>query len=212
MNLNISFNPLSFLNWKSNCPSLMVELLYLSPPEIFLLVFDHFLAYCYYEMLHIHVVCFLPEDWNRIFVHKSLISLSGNLCFKTIILVLMLIVAGLVIISRPHELNGYFHLIFTIRGLFNSVQSLSRVSLFATPWTAARQASLSITSSRSLPRLMSIESVMPSSHLILCHPLLLLPPIPPASESLPMSQLFAWGGQSIGFSAVASVLPKNTQD
>ena len=63
---------------------------------------------------------------------------------------------------------------------FRSVQSLSRVRLFATPWIAARQASLSITNSRSSLRLMSIESVMPSSHLILCHPLLLLPPVPPS--------------------------------
>ena len=63
---------------------------------------------------------------------------------------------------------------------FSSVQSLSRVRLFATPWITARQASLSITNSRSSPRLTSIESVMPSSHLILCHPLLLLPPIPPS--------------------------------
>ena len=62
---------------------------------------------------------------------------------------------------------------------FSSVQSLSRVQLFATPWIAARQASLSITNSRSSPRLTSIDSVMPSSHLILCRPLLLLPPIPP---------------------------------
>ena len=62
----------------------------------------------------------------------------------------------------------------------NSVQSLSRVRLFATPWIAPRQASLSITNSRSSLRLMSIKSVMPSSHLILCHPLLLLPPIPPS--------------------------------
>ena len=61
-----------------------------------------------------------------------------------------------------------------------SVQSLSHVRLFATPWTAARQASLSISNSRSSLRLMSIESVMPSSHLILCHPLLLLTPIPPS--------------------------------
>ena len=61
---------------------------------------------------------------------------------------------------------------------FSSVQSLSRVRLFATPWIAARQASWSITNSRSSLRLTSIESVMPSSHLILCHPLLLLPPIP----------------------------------
>ena len=63
---------------------------------------------------------------------------------------------------------------------FVIVQSLSRVRLFATPWTAARQASLSITSSQSLLKLMSIESVMLSSHLILCRPLLLLPPIPPS--------------------------------
>ena len=62
---------------------------------------------------------------------------------------------------------------------FSFVQSLNRVRLFATPWIAALQASLSITNSRSLPKLMLIESVMPSSHLILCHPLLLLPPIPP---------------------------------
>ena len=63
---------------------------------------------------------------------------------------------------------------------FSSVQSLSRVRLFATPWSTARQASLSITNSRSSLRLMSIESVMPSSHLILCRPLLLLPPVPPS--------------------------------
>ena len=63
---------------------------------------------------------------------------------------------------------------------FSSVQLLSRVRLFVTPWTAARQASLSITNSRSPPKPMSIESVMPSSHLILCNPLLLLPPIPPS--------------------------------
>ena len=63
---------------------------------------------------------------------------------------------------------------------FNSVHSLSCVQLFATPWTAAHQASLSITNSWSLPKLMSMKSVMTSSHLILCRPLLLLPPIPPS--------------------------------
>ena len=63
---------------------------------------------------------------------------------------------------------------------FNSVQSLSHVQLFATPWIVAHQASLSITSSRSSLRFTSIESVMPSSHLILCRPLLLLPPTPPS--------------------------------
>ena len=64
--------------------------------------------------------------------------------------------------------------------LFSSVQLLSSVRLFATPWTAACQASLSITSSQSLLKLMSIESVMPSNHLILCHPLLLPPSIFPS--------------------------------
>ena len=68
---------------------------------------------------------------------------------------------------------------------FSSVQSLSHVRLFATPGIAALQASLSITNSWSLPKLMSIESVMPSSHLILCHPLLLLPPIPPSIRVFP---------------------------
>ena len=63
---------------------------------------------------------------------------------------------------------------------FSSVQSLSCVQLFATPWIAARQASLSITNSRSSLRFTSIELVMPSSHLILCRPLLLLTPIPPS--------------------------------
>ena len=63
---------------------------------------------------------------------------------------------------------------------FRSIQSLSRVRLFETPWIAACQASLSITNSRSSLKLTSIESVMPSSHLILCRPLLLMPPIPPS--------------------------------
>ena len=81
---------------------------------------------------------------------------------------------------------------------FWSVQLLSRVQLFATPWHAAHQASLSITNSRSLLKLTSIKSVMPSSHLILCRSLLLPPSIPPSIRSFPMSQLFASGGQRIG--------------
>ena len=93
-----------------------------------------------------------------------------------------------------------------------SVQSLSRVWLYVTPWTTARQAFLSITNSQSSPKPMSIESVMPSNHLILWHPLLLLPSIFPSIRVFSMSQLFAWGGQSIGVSASTSVLPMNTQD
>ena len=95
---------------------------------------------------------------------------------------------------------------------FSSVWSLSHVRLFATPRTAACQASLSITNSWSSLKLTSIESVMPSSHLIFCHPILLLPQSLPASESFPMSQLFAWGGQSTGVSSLASFLSKNNQD
>ena len=92
-----------------------------------------------------------------------------------------------------------------------SVWSLSSVRVFATPWTTAHQASLSITNSRSLLKLMSIESVMPSNHLILCSPFSHLQPFP-ASGSFPMSQFFTSGGRSIGASASASVLPMNIQD
>ena len=98
-----------------------------------------------------------------------------------------------------------------VRHDFSSVQSLSWVRLFATPWIAACQASLSITNSQSSLRLMSIESVMPSSHLILCRPLLLLPPIPPRIRVFSNELIFAWGGQSTGVSASASFLPKKSQ-
>ena len=97
---------------------------------------------------------------------------------------------------------------FELLDIFSSVQSLSRVRLFVTPWIAARQASLSITISQRSLRFMFIESVMPSSHLILGRPLTSCPQSLPASESFPMSQLFAWGRQSTGASALASFLPK----
>ena len=74
--------------------------------------------------------------------------------------------------------------------MHSSVQSLSRVQLFVTPWTAAHQASLSITNSQSSPKLMSIESMMPSSHLILCCPLLLLPLIPPSIRVFSNESIF----------------------
>ena len=95
---------------------------------------------------------------------------------------------------------------------FSSVQSLSHVQLFATPWTAALQASLSITNSQSLLKLMSTESVMPSNQLILCHPFSSLLQSFPALGSFQMSQFFASGGQSIRVSASASILPMNIQD
>ena len=91
--------------------------------------------------------------------------------------------------------------------LFSSVQLLSRVWLFVTPWTAACQASLSITNSQSLLKLTSITSVMPSNHLILCRPLLLPPSIFPSIRVFSNDD-----GQSIGVSASASVFPMNIQD
>ena len=91
----------------------------------------------------------------------------------------------------------------------SSVQSLSHVQLFVTPWTVACQASLSITNSQSLLKLMSIKLVMPSNHFSLCCPILLQSF--PASGSFPRSQFFASGGQSIGVSASASVLLMNIQ-
>ena len=92
------------------------------------------------------------------------------------------------------------------------VQLFSHIQLSVTQWTAAHRASLFITNSQSLLKLMSIELVMPSNHLIFCWS-----PSPPAfilsqHQSFPVSQFFTLGGQSFGVSASASVLPMNTQD
>ena len=95
--------------------------------------------------------------------------------------------------------------------LIHSVQLLSHVWLFATPWIAARQASLSITNFQSLLKHKFIELVMLSNHLILCHPLLLLPTIPPSIRVFSNESTLRKGGQSIGVSASASVLPMNTE-
>ena len=94
----------------------------------------------------------------------------------------------------------------------SSIELLSCVRLFSTPWTAARQASLSISNCQSLLKLTSIEWLMPPNHLILCRPLLFLPSIFPSIRVCSVSQLFASRGQSIGVSALASVLPMNTED
>ena len=96
--------------------------------------------------------------------------------------------------------------IWTIKKVIRSDQSLSRVRLFATPWIAARQASLSITNSRSPPKPMSIESVMPSSHLILCCPLLLPPPIFPSISVFSNESVLhiRWTNWSFSFSISSS--------
>ena len=95
----------------------------------------------------------------------------------------------------------------------SSVQfSHSVMSDSETPWTAAYQASLSNINSQSPPKTMSIDSMMPSNHLILCHPLLFLPSIFPSIRVFSNESAFSSGGQSIGVSASTSVLPVNTQD
>ena len=108
------------------------------------------------------------------------------------------------------QLNKTWH-IQTIK-FFVVVHWLSHVRLFGTPQTAAWQASLSFTVSQSLLKLKSIESVIPSNHLIFCRPLLLLPSIFPSIRFFSVGQFFASGGESIGASASASVLPINIQD
>ena len=110
---------------------------------------------------------------------------------------------------RRHSYSDSCWLLFNL--LFYSVQPPGCVWLFATPWTAARQASPSLTISWSLHTSMSIESVMPSIHLILRHPLLLLPSIFPSIGSFPMSWFIKSGVQRIGASAPASVFPMTIQ-
>ena len=112
------------------------------------------------------------------------------------------------------EFRGCGHIRHTLRTQykFSSVQLLSCVQLFVTPWTAALQASLSITNSRSSPKPMSIELVVPSNHLILCCPLLLLPSIFPSIRVSSNESVLCIRWPNIGISASTSVLPMNTQD
>ena len=112
--------------------------------------------------------------------------------------------------ANKHKLRqGKRSYIISLWIQFSSVQSLSRVRLFATPWTTACRASLSITNSCSLPKFMSIESVMSSTISSSVVPFSSCPQSLPASESFPMSQIVAWGGQSTGVSALASFFPRN---
>ena len=114
------------------------------------------------------------------------------------------------------QLSSHYVLIYgigsSLGSVFSSFQLLSRVRLFATPWTTACQASLSITNSRSKPKPMSLVSVMHPTSSSSVVPFSSCPQSFPASGSFQMSQLFSSGGQSVGVSASTSVLPMNTQD
>ena len=112
--------------------------------------------------------------------------------------------------DQEKDKDVHSHHIFNIAlGVLSSVQSLSRVRLVA--WIAARQAFLSITSSWSLPKLMSIESVMPSNHLILCRPLLLLSPIPPSIRVFSNESTLHMRWPKYWSFSLASFLPKKSQ-
>ena len=120
----------------------------------------------------------------------------------------MILIHKCILIYIIHKIEGSI----TLYDQFSSVQSLSLVRLFATPWIAAHQASLSIANSRSSPKLMSIDLVMPSSHLILCRPLPLLPPIPPSIRDFSNDSTLQMRWPKNGISALTSVRPKNTKD
>ena len=120
---------------------------------------------CFKSYFFLEIIWQCSCFFDPFFSSNNVFTLSSEflfLCLKTVTLIHTFILTSEVSVQ------------------FSSVQSLSHAWLFATPWIAARQASLSITNSQSSLRLRSIKSVMPSSHLILCHPLLLLPPIPPS--------------------------------
>ena len=112
--------------------------------------------------------------------------------------------------NSPHL---FFFLFFTFQFFSVEFSSVAQsCPTLCSPMNRSTPGLLSITNSRSSPRLTSIESVMPSSHLILCRPLLLLPPIPPSIRVFSNESTLYTGGQIIGVSASASVFPKNTQD
>ena len=133
---------------------------------------------CAYIWKNIGIMPFFTKYWLNQIYFDTLINVKAALWFKCVV---------------------WYMLLFAL-----VVQLLSRVRLFVTPWTAALQASLSITISLSLLKLMPIELVVSSNHLIHCHALLLLPSIFPATGTFLMSQLFTSDGQSIGASASVS--------
>ena len=155
---------------------------------------------------------------NQLF--KSLMNLASKFCLIHQILRTVLSPTDYHFLQASQKLFAGKMLPWPVRGrkcfsgvcqimYFVVVQSLSCVQLFAIPWPAAHQTSLSFTISWSLLKLRSIESVMPSNHLILCHILFLLPPIFPSIRVFSSESAVASGGRSMGASTSASVLPMN---
>ena len=167
--------------------------------------------------LYCSLVTLCQESWNHCDSNGS--RNSDKLCPKCLLRFFFSFCpvvswSPLFITFEIHLSNFGSQLLSTaiFRNSFNSVHSLNRVRLFATPWTAAHQGSLSITNSQSLFKLMSIETVMPSNHLILCRPLLFPPSIFPSIRVFSNESDLASDSQSIVVSGSASVLPMNIQD
>ena len=137
---------------------------------------------------------------------------SNHLIFCCPLLLLPSIFPSIRVFSNESALHIRWPKYRSFSFSISSVQLLSCVRPFVTPWTVTCQPYLSITNSWSLLKLMSIELVMPFNHLILCCPLLLPPIFHSIRVFFPMNQFFSLGGQSIGVSASASVLPVNIQD
>ena len=154
-------------------------------------------------MWHVYFYVFIHPTYSFYHYMNIFAKNSGITEKHKNLIILHLSIKGraLQIFRYPNYSYIYYHML---------VQSLSCVRLFATPWTIAYQASLSITNSWSLLKLISIESVMPSNHLILCHPFSSCLQSFPASGSFPISQLFASGGQSIMMNRMDVKLQKSS--
>ena len=169
--------------------------------------------FCFYPLsAFLHFLCYFNYSLSQWSLQTSPSWMGpSSVCFWYWAHISVVWVPCSPLISWQEDIWMFIIIFLYLEANWISVQfSPSVVSLFAAPWTAAHQVSLSITNSCSFLRPMPIESAMPSNRLILCCPLLLLPSSFPASGSFPVSQLFASGGQSIG--ALASVLPMNIQD
>ena len=168
-----------------------------------------FLRVSYCQLLHLSLsqvsYVVLIKGPTSFFKKVWLSSFPSTICWKDYSFPYWIVLAPL-----PRIFD--FKVLFLL--MLSSVQfsSVTQSCLFATPWIAACQASLSIINSQSLLKLMCIKLVMPSIHLILCHPYSSCPQSLPASGSFPVSQFFARGGQRIVVSPSASVLPMHTQD
>ena len=151
---------------------------------------------------------FVTGNWGCII--SFFIPRGNKILFPTTIKKQLNISSDQITLKFKHSVQGLFPSPISLH--FSSVQLLSRVQLFVTPWTTAQQASLSIIKFRSLPKLMSIEAVITFNRLILCCLLLLLPAIFPSIRVFSNESVLHISGQSIGVSASTSVLPTNTQD